>query len=74
MDCANEHLYAALRLCDYTLNEWLRTVIHQAGWDNMVQQMVTQLLQAVQYLHVNGVLHCDLTVSVIDLQLRLGDS
>ena len=56
----------ALKLCEYSLDEWLRAVMHQPDWNSMVSDMVKQLLQAVQYLHQNRVLHRDLTVSCID--------
>ena len=52
-------------LCDYTLDAWITAKKRETEWSNMARDLVKGLLTALDYLHQNKVLHCDLTVSFI---------
>ena len=50
-------------LCDYTLDAWITEKKCETEWSSMACDLVYDLLTALKYLHQNGFLHCDLTVS-----------
>ncbi|KAI0226068.1 hypothetical protein LSAT2_023224 [Lamellibrachia satsuma] len=64
-------------LCDYTLDAWITEKKCETHWSSMACDLVYDLLTALDYLHQNEVLHCDLTPENILVhasgQLKLGD-
>ncbi|KAI0225018.1 hypothetical protein LSAT2_023991, partial [Lamellibrachia satsuma] len=64
-------------LCDYTLDAWITEKKHETEWSSMARDLIQGLLTALDYLHQNEVLHCDLTPENILVhasgQLKLGD-
>ena len=56
--------YTCLELCDVTLDVWITTKKNEENWNNMARELIQQLLGVLQYLHLRGVLHCDLCVSI----------
>ena len=50
-------------LCDYTLDAWITEKKHETEWSSLAHDLIKGLLTALDYLHRNEVLHCDLTVS-----------
>ena len=50
-------------LCDYTLDAWITEKKHEPEWSSLACDLVNDLLTALDHLHEDEVLHCDLTVS-----------
>ncbi|KAI0221409.1 hypothetical protein LSAT2_027246, partial [Lamellibrachia satsuma] len=48
-------------LCDYTLDAWITKKKFETEWNIMARDLVRGLLTALDYLHQNEILHCDLT-------------
>ena len=53
----------AFMLCDFTLEAWVSDNKTTTDWESRTRDRVRQLLEALQYLHENGIVHCDLSVS-----------